>query len=951
MHAVRPGSSPQIESLPSARLPRRPGGIFVAALAAFAIALLGLHPISARAGAPVFDPFLTSVAPFNAPVAESSIAPVLSDLDRDGDLDLVVGKEDDFLYFENTGNASVPVFVQRLAGNPFNGLVIESAYVAPALVDFDRDGLIDVISAMFPGQFSNVYRNVGSPTLPAFELVPAPAGLTPVGFDPTVSSGDLDGDGDADLIVGEQYGILNYFENIGTATAATYAQRTGSANPLASFSNPGADDCVAPALGDLDGDGDLDAVIGRFGSGLRYLENRGTATAPQFHELVEKANPFHGETTSGCSRIGIGDLDADGDADVVVGDSFGDRLRAFENKTGQFVTSNDIDPNPFGWPNNAVIPGADLDGDGDVSIFSTSCDHADNIGSVTNPQFWGAALPGLTGCSSLPTSIDLDGDGDLDIVSQGVLYTNFGTPNSPAFVPGQALFPADPFLPVTIVSFGDLDGDDDQDAAVVYTDPTFGGFNTAESHYFENVGSATAPSFVERTGAANRLSFARPGFVVRLADYDGDGDADALEAPYSANLVQQTLYWENVGASTSLFVSRPTSSRRNPFSRFLAEQAGLGPATLPFLLADMDGDGDADGFAVRVEQPTIPSELVGRFLENSLVRPAPRFQRLNGEPFRNLSSIGLNASPAAADLDADGDPDFVVAEGGEPNFLNYVENTGNARTHRLVVRTGAANPFAGIVGPGLGEPRIALGDLDGDADFDLISAEGPAPMRFFENVGTVRQPAFLERVVEENPVDSIVLGPLNAPALGDLDGDGDLDLVAGEGDGTGGAGFRYFENGGNAEWPGFIERTGATNPFNGLTTTGVWPISTLADVDRDGDLDLVAAEFEASSLSYFENTGTVHSPSFVRRIGVTDPFDGVLTDSIKGPVLVDLDADGAPDLVYGKDDGLFDAVYTVPEPSRGLLLSAGIVLLAGLRRGGMSARRVDPHVESLTKAQ
>ena len=62
--------------------------------------------------------------------------------------------------------------------------------------------------------------------------------------------------GDLDLVVGDSGGSLNYIENTGTSTAPAFVQRTGSANPFDGVDVAWSED-IAPALGDIDGDGTL----------------------------------------------------------------------------------------------------------------------------------------------------------------------------------------------------------------------------------------------------------------------------------------------------------------------------------------------------------------------------------------------------------------------------------------------------------------------------------------------------------------------------------------------------------------------------------------------------------------------------------------------------------------------------------------------------------------------
>ena len=148
-----------------------------------------------------------------------------------------------------------------------------------------------------------------------------------VGDSSTVSFGDLDGDGDPDAVVGESDGTINYYENTGTGLAPAYTLRTGTGNP---FGGIDVGTFSRPSLADLDGDGDLDAVIGENLGTLNYYENTGTGLAPTFTVRTGSANPFTGIDVGVSSATNLVDLDGDGDFDAVVGEDDG-TLNYFEN--------------------------------------------------------------------------------------------------------------------------------------------------------------------------------------------------------------------------------------------------------------------------------------------------------------------------------------------------------------------------------------------------------------------------------------------------------------------------------------------------------------------------------------------------------------------------------------------------------------------------------------------
>jgi hypothetical protein len=246
--------------------------------------------------------------PSNSVSVDLSIFPCgfYLDVDNDGKKDLIVGanaenvSEDNrgIWFYKNTGTAQFPVFTYQM--NNFLQVdmidVGEGAY--PVFVDFDADGLKDLLvgntfTRSNSGNCQTViatrisaWKNTGTAQNPAFTHVtdnwmnlesqlPGILSMAP-------TFGDIDGDGDLDMYVGDENGRIHFFPNT-----------AGPGNPIA-FGSPVLNVLDAnfavidvgsngtPQLFDLNRDGLLDLIIGEKAGNLNYYENTGTAAAPVF---------------------------------------------------------------------------------------------------------------------------------------------------------------------------------------------------------------------------------------------------------------------------------------------------------------------------------------------------------------------------------------------------------------------------------------------------------------------------------------------------------------------------------------------------------------------------------------------------------------------------------------------------------------------------------------------
>ena len=260
---------------------------------------------------PIKNPFnLTS--PQNFSLYGSLLSHNLIDLDNDGDYDLLASysgfyqnyiygsytydqsAHTVFKYYENIGNPSIPLFAAQQT-NPF-GLELDSVIGISDVVDIDGDGDYDVISSIavfgnqgyIQNQDMGFIENIGTSNNPQFSNPQVNLiGITfPTSYYPVIPSfGDIDGDGDYDLLTtpyddngNSEYKFL-YQQNKGSSTNAIMslqAQNPFGLSPDTSYAGI----IINSEIVDLDGDGDMDIVTsGFYGDNFLFFENNNSSTS------------------------------------------------------------------------------------------------------------------------------------------------------------------------------------------------------------------------------------------------------------------------------------------------------------------------------------------------------------------------------------------------------------------------------------------------------------------------------------------------------------------------------------------------------------------------------------------------------------------------------------------------------------------------------------------------
>ena len=312
-------------------------------------------------------------------------SPAIGDVDGDGNLEVVVGSDDQGVYVIDGPSGRVK---WRFATNA-------KVRASPTLADVDGDGQLEIVIGA--GQIFTLDARAQRAKW-SFRLATTTFSSAAVG--------DVNGDGDMEVVVGSYDNVL--YALSGRNGQPVWQHR--ASNPIDS----------SPAIGDINEDGQLEVVVG-----VGFIDSSGFKGVRALRGDGRTLWEFSiGEDERVVSSPAIGDVDGDGQVEVVVG-SNANRLYAFDgagnvkytHDTGHFIESS---------PSIG-----DIDGDGRMEVVVGSHDfklyalRADP-GRSTFEVLWTFTPPSANIFFASPTLADVDDDGHLEIVignNNGTLYT------------------------------------------------------------------------------------------------------------------------------------------------------------------------------------------------------------------------------------------------------------------------------------------------------------------------------------------------------------------------------------------------------------------------------------------------------------------------------------------------------------------------------------------------
>lgn len=761
----------------------------------------------------------------------------LSDLDGDGRTDLIVGQQDYFDMYSNTGDPIAPFKVK-----PDYSLQLER-FDGHHLADLDGDGKLDIISLTKGSEpyksTINLYRNLSTPSGLVFEKREI---LGPELFrGQSMVTGDLDGDGREDLMTYDFESPISIYRNVG-ALGKPYFGQSPKTFEAAELNVAGFHDVQ---LIDLDGDGKLDVVASYRSKGSTYglMFFRNSSENGTFDFI--KQEEFTGLPYFGFS---LADLNNDGLADIVVNvNASSGNVRILENRSANGSISF-VSGNNYTLGSTLKRPAfGDMDGDGKVDMAIATTGNkialAKNTGTGATITFSGMLEVAVGENVAGVVMADINGDGKLDLaVVDG--STPASLPRKTNLLLNAVQQPTLTKAEVTVPGADQtvrLSGTNLNGATKLSVDGvavnTFSVISATEI-------SAQFPAQLSGTilvttayGTARLYGFSSKPVPLIRSFSPARGPIGTIVTLIGSNFdalaANNIVFFGAVRAevlsasTTSLSVKVPAGANYHPIS--VAAGGLVAYSAAPFVVTYDHG--------------------ASVFLKRNAF--APKQDIATSEP------LFIDTYVNSADLDGDGRPDLVTTN-------KLFRNTGDPK-RPFIPNDYFELPFSG---------RVIFADLDGDGKLDLANL-GETAVRVYRNTSTIGNFSFTQsRVFTVGQAASNIVA-------GDIDGDGKIDLIVSNRMSNSVSVLRNLSTDNGLDFA----------PQQDYATAAAPTDLCVADFDGDGRLDIATANFDGYNISVLRNTSTRGIISLASR------QDYSTNDATTSIAAGDLDGDGKPDLV------------------------------------------------------